>query len=229
MKPSVRIRTDRVALRLAAVGLGLVALVGVLPSSPAAMAAPRAVNGTFVGKLAGTDVLIAVVADALQAGTSARSVRVYFCDDKQTFQWFVGDVKGNTVSLSSTSKDATIKVTLSATSVTGRVTLPRLGARSVKALAAKGVAGLYVGNVTKDGVVSGRSATGARIEGTVTGPSTVTGELIPVQGQPVPFTFGAIEPVPVDFRLIVHPSGEVRGARAVASPTHGFQLWEPAK
>jgi hypothetical protein len=234
VQPSFRDPSRRTARRftrrLAAIGVGLavVATVNVLPR-PAAGAVAKPVNGSFVGKLAGTNVLIAVVADPLQAGTVARSVRVYFCDDKQTFEWFVGDVKGNAVSLTSTAKDATVKLTLHAASVTGRVTLPRLGSRTVKAVAAKGVAGLYTGQVTQDGAVAGRSATGARIEGKVTGPSTVSGNLIPVTGQPVPFTFAAIDPVPVSFRLIVHPSGEVRGARAELSPTHGFQLWEPSK
>ena len=64
------------------------------------------------------------------------------------------------------------------------------------------------------------------IEGAIEGDRGVTGQLIPAQGNPVPFTFAGTDLKSVDFRLIVHPSGESRGARAARDNAHGFQLWE---
>ena len=196
--------------------------VGAGPSTAAA----KPVAGSFVGKLTGTNTLIAIVASDLKPGAAGRTVSLYFCDDTKVFEWFKGEFKGNTISLDSVSKDAHVQVTLRASGSSGKVDLPGLGKRSFTVKAAQGVSGLYLGSVSADGVVAGRSATGARIEGAIEGDRGVTGQLIPAQGNPVPFTFAGTDLKSVDFRLIVHPSGESRGARAARDNAHGFQLWE---
>lgn len=183
------------------------------------------VSGSFVGRLPGTKTLIAVVASDLKAGTASRAVRLYFCDGTRTFEWFAGESKGNTVSLESATHDAHVQVALTTYVASGTVTLPGIGKRRFTTVPAAGVTGLYLGHVSLSGQASGRAETGARLEGTVDSKG-VTGRLIPPQGASVRFVFPGKDLKPVDFRLIVHPSGEMQGARAKRNAKHGFNLWE---
>jgi hypothetical protein len=186
------------------------------------------VSGTFVGKVAGTGALIAVVASEPTPGSQRRDTRVYVCDGDRIFEWFTGKTTGNEIHLESDDGDASVQVALGPRDANGTVTLPNGEEQRFKASAASGIAGLYIGHVSKTGVATARSETGTRLEGSARGNRLVTGKLYPPDGDPVVFRFTGRDFIPVDFRLIALPSGELEGARAEPQAELGFRLWGDA-
>jgi hypothetical protein len=128
--------------------------------------AEKAVEGTFVGKVAGTKAFVAVVAAPVVGKQEKRDVSVYVSDGKRLSEWFPGSVSGgNTFTAASDDSDAKINGKLGGNAVTGTLELP--GGKTVKYQAgpATGAAGLYDLEVSAKGKLSGASAAGIGVKG----------------------------------------------------------------
>jgi len=123
------------------------------------------IDGTFVGKVAETDALVAVVAAPPAGKQPKREVSVYVADGRQVTEWFAGSAAANSFAASSDDRDAQVKGTLSGSAVTGTLELP--GGKTVKyqAIPATGAAGLYDLSVSRKGELSGASAAGIGLKG----------------------------------------------------------------
>ena len=100
-----------------------------------------AVTGSFVGRVANTRALIAIVTDGTQ-------VRAYVCDGTPDGQlvlaeWFKGQTSGGSVDLISNTGIAELKAQFTPTTVTGTVTVPSSQVLTFQADLASGDAGLY--------------------------------------------------------------------------------------
>ncbi|HYE79498.1 MAG TPA: hypothetical protein VEI97_16045, partial [bacterium] len=103
--------------------------------------APR-VAGQFVGRVASSDALIAVV-------TNGIDVRAYVCDGTPTeeltiAEWFRGTKSTESVTLQSTDSDAQIAITFAQSGATGTVTLPDARVLSFTTSVATGDAGFWL-------------------------------------------------------------------------------------
>ena len=153
-----------VPVRTTAALLGLLALVlaacGGSSERPTPAPVAAAVSGSFVGKIAEADALVAVVADG-------QRVRAYVCDGpgRQIAEYAEGSADGAHVVLTSRS-GARFDINL-AQNATGTVTMPGGRTLSFDAGPASGAAGLYELTFTADGSFGGGSATGAALAGRV--------------------------------------------------------------
>ena len=148
----------------------------------------------FVGYVEGTNALIAVVADktvtasadktslentnmtvaqstgeTTTASDGERKVQAYVCDGQPQgiAEWFEGQMAGNTLDLTSVSRNARLQVVLTEEMATGTVALADGTLRRFAASAAHEGAGLYEVIVGSDGRRSGTSANGAKDEARV--------------------------------------------------------------
>ena len=129
-------------------------------------AAQKAVDGTFVGKVKGTDAFVAVVAEPAAAGNQAkRELSVYVTDGRRLSEWFPGALSKNSFTATSADDDAEVKGELEGTKVTGTVKLPSGKTVEYEAVPATGAAGLYDLSVTAKGKLSGASAAGIGLKG----------------------------------------------------------------
>lgn len=211
-----------VGVRTTATLLGLLALVlaacgGSSESPTAPPAAAAAVTGSFVGKIAEADALVAVVA-------GGQWVRAYVCDGpgRQIAEYAEGPADGAHVLLTSRG-GARFDINL-AQNATGTVTMPGGRTLSFDAGPASGVAGLYELTFTPDGSFGGGSATGAALAGRVRDQQqvgadriryTVGGTVVAPDGTARPFT-RLIEgdravAGTIALREILASSGESRG------------------
>jgi hypothetical protein len=135
---------------------------------------PKVVDGTFVGKVAGTKALVAVVAAPAAKGNSRRDVTVFACDAKSICEWLSGSVTGN----SFTAADGEVKATgkLSDKAATGTIRLPGRSAKFTTSAAAA-TSGLYTLTVAPNGKLTGSSAAGVGLTGKSTLPSPGRGRL----------------------------------------------------
>jgi hypothetical protein len=179
--------------------------------------ARSAVDGSFVGRLAGGDGFIAVVAAPAAAGQDDREVELFVADGSGVSEWFSGSISDNRFVAESNDGDAEAKGTLSAESVVGSVELPDGKTVRYKAGRPGGAAGLYYLNVTAAGKLKGASAAGLGVTGAIK-LEEGTGTLRLADGRRLRFD---IAEEPTDdlirlragqVRLIVLPSGEVKGA-----------------
>lgn len=128
-------------------------------------AAQKAVDGTFVGKLKGTDAFVAVVAEPVAGKQAKRELSVYVSDGKRLSEWFTGSVAENSFTARSADEDAEVKGKLNGTKVTGTVGLPGGKTVGYEAVPATGAAGLYDLSVSPKGKLSGASAAGIGLKG----------------------------------------------------------------
>ena len=127
--------------------------------------AVKPVDGTFVGKVAGTDAFVAVVAAPPAGKESKRDVSVYVADGRRVTEWFSGFTAANSFAASSDDRDAEIKGTLKGGAVTGTLELPSGRTAKYQASQATGAAGLYELSVSRKGQLSGASAAGIGLKG----------------------------------------------------------------
>jgi hypothetical protein len=127
--------------------------------------AQKAVEGTFVGKVAGTNAFVAVVAAPVAGKQEKRDVSVYVSDGKRLNEWFPGSVSGNRFTAASDDSDARIEGKLGGNAVTGKVKLPNGKTVQYQAGPATGAAGLYDLQVSAKGKLSGASAAGIGVKG----------------------------------------------------------------
>lgn len=155
----------------------------------------------FVGYVEGTNALIAVVADktvtaspektslentnktvaqstgeTTAASGGERKVQAYVCDGQPqgTAEWFAGQMAGNTLELTSVSRNARLQAELTEEEATGTVALADGTLRRFAASAAHEGAGLYEVIVASDGRRSGTSANGAKDEAQVSSDGVLT-------------------------------------------------------
>jgi hypothetical protein len=178
--------------------------------------AEKAVAGTFVGKAAGTNALVAVVAAPLAGEQQKRDVSVYVADGKRLSEWLPGSISGNSFTAASDDGDAEITGKLSGKAVTGTLKLPSGKTVGYQAGPATGAAGLYDLEVSNKGKLSGASAAGIGVKGK-TPLDDGTGTLRLADGTRRKFDITGNDAKPSSLRagqmrLIVLGDGELTGA-----------------
>lgn len=176
----------------------------------------RQVAGTFVGKLQGSDRFVAVVAAPPPKGEDRREVSAFVCDGDEVCAMYSAASSGNEVVAKS--DDGEAQVELSGKSATGSVDLSEGESARYTAREATATAGLYDLMVSRKGKVSGASAAGVGLTGSLTLPPPGTGRIKLADGTRLRFevTEGSAADSarlqPGQLRLIVLPEGQVRGA-----------------
>jgi hypothetical protein len=176
------------------------------------------VSGTFVGKLRGSDRFVAVVAAPPAKGQERRQVSAFVCDGDRVCAWYTGTASGNDVLAKAEDGDGQTDVALKGDGASGSVELPTGKTVSYNAREATAAAGLYDLTVSRKGKLSGASSAGVALTGSLTLPPPGTGKLKLADGTRLKFkvvenTAGKSARVrPGQLRMIVLPSGQVRGA-----------------
>jgi hypothetical protein len=184
--------------------------------------------GTFVGKVSGTDALVAIVIPPAEEGQERSDVTVFVSDAKDLIEWFPGgEVTGESFSAKSEDDDAEAKGELSGEAVTGTIDLPEGETVRYTARRATATAGLYDLSVTSGGDLRGASAAGVALKGDTPLPRPGPGEIKLADGTRLEFVVapdGAAESAGLragDVRLIVLPGGNLSGAGRSRSPAGG--------
>jgi hypothetical protein len=178
---------------------------------------PAQVGGTFVGKVPGTEALVAVVAAPPVKGQDGREVNAFVCDARRLCARFSGSTTGNRFVATSGDEGET-KGRLSGGSATGSVELPDGKPLRYRAAEATATAGLYDLTVSAAGKVSGASAAGVGIKGEMTLPAPGSGRLKLADGTRLRFnvtrkTAGdTVRLRAGQVLLIVLPGGQLTGA-----------------
>jgi hypothetical protein len=178
----------------------------------------KPVEGTFVGKVEGSEQFVAVVAAPPAKGQDQRAVSAFVCDGEEQCAWFSGASKGNEVVVKSGDGEAQTKVTLSGKAATGSVEVAEDETERYNASQATATSGLYDLTVSRRGKVSGASAAGVGLTGKVALPPPGDGRLKLADGTRIRFEVtegGAGESADLragQLRMIVLPDGQVRGA-----------------
>ena len=176
------------------------------------------VAGTFVGKLQGSEQFVAVVAAPPAKGQDRREVSAFLCDADQVCSLFSGATSGDEVVAKSEDGKTETEVELSSEGATGTVQLADGKTGRYNAREATATSGLYELTVTRRGKVTGASAAGVGLTGSVELPPPGAGRLKLADGTRI--RFDVVENSAGDsagleagqLRLIVLPDGEVRGA-----------------
>jgi hypothetical protein len=158
----------RGALRLGG-GAALAALVGTVGATTAAQEATdgeAVIAGEFVGAVRPEgghhedEIFVAIVADAPAPRAAQRRVRAYLCDGRSIDEWFVGEVDGNSATLSSEDDDAEFAAEMTADGVTGTFALAGGEPLAFTADRPTGRGGLYNVYIREDLSAFGASAGG---------------------------------------------------------------------
>jgi hypothetical protein len=178
--------------------------------------AEKALDGTFVGKLSGTNGFLAVVASPASRGRERRAVTVYLSDGEGLSAWFPGSAESNSFSASADGGEVTGK--LSGDSASGTIELPDGKTVRYKATRATATSGLYELTFAQDGKLTGASAAGVSLtsRSRLEAPGTGTLKFADGKRRKVEITAdGDRDPVRLrtaQARLIVLPDGEIAGA-----------------
>ena len=181
--------------------------------------AQQPVDGTFVGKVAGTDALVAVVAAPAAEGQDKRDATVYVSDGSRVSESFQGSIAENSFTAAS-QDDAEAKGELAGDSVKGSVELPDGESADYEAGRATGASGLYELTVSDKGTLSGASAAGVGLTSKSKLRAPGTGSLKFADGKRRRFKITpASEDSPRrirdgDVRIVVLPDGQMSGAGA---------------
>lgn len=180
--------------------------------------AAKPVAGSFVGEVSGTEAFVALVAEPAGADPqNRREVQIYLADGEGLNEWFVGSISNNRFTAKSDDGDAQAKGRLSEDSVAGTVELPDGETARYSANPPGGAAGLYDLSYSRKGKLTGASAGGLGLSGTIKLPEG-TGTLRLADGRRLKFTL--TEDPAADLArlgagqvlLIVLPDGQLRGA-----------------
>jgi hypothetical protein len=171
-------------------------------------------DGLYVGKVTGSDALVAVVASAESKG-GKRDVTVFVCDGAKVVEWFPGSVPGNEFTGKSDDGDAETEATISADAATGTVTLAGGKELEYEALRAAGASGLYDLTVTDKGVLQGATAAGVGVKGRTALETGGKGSLKLADGREIRFEVASGAPrvklKAGQARVIVLPNGHLTG------------------
>jgi hypothetical protein len=176
------------------------------------------VSGTFVGKLQGSDQFVAVVAAPPAEGQKRREVSAFVCDGDRVCTWYTAATSRNDVVAKAEDGKGQTDVALKRSGATGSVELPSGKKASYNAREATATAGLYDLTVSRKGKVSGASAAGVGLTGSLTLPPPGNGRIKLADGTRLKFR--VVENSAGDsalvragqLRMIVLPDGQVTGA-----------------
>jgi hypothetical protein len=195
---------------------------------PGEKAATKPLDGTFLGKVTGTNALVAVVATPAAGKQERRDVTIYLSDGRKLSEWLDGAVERNSFAAKSDDRDAEAKGELNGNSVKGTIKLPDGTTVRYEARRASGAAGLYELTVGPKGKLSGASATGIGLTGKTAMRAAGSGTLKLADGTRHKFNVtGSATGSELRLRsgqalVIVLGDGELRGAgRARASGDDG--------
>jgi hypothetical protein len=176
------------------------------------------VSGTFVGKLQGSGQFVAVVAAPPAEGQQRRQVSAFVCDADRVCSSYTVAASGNDIVAKAEAGKGQTDVALKKGAATGSVELPSGKTAKYNAREATATAGLYDLTVSPKGKVSGASAAGVGLTGSLTLPPPGTGKIKLADGTRLKFKVventageGALVRAG-QLRMIVLPDGEVRGA-----------------
>jgi hypothetical protein len=181
-------------------------------------ASEKAVDGTFVGKVSGTDAYVAVVAAPAARGKDRRDLTLYMSDGGRLSESFSGAAERNSFVARSEDDDAEAKGKLAGNSVSGTVKLPDGKTVDYRASRATAAAGLYDLTVSREGQLTGASATGVGLTSKSTLRAPGNGRVKFADGKRRKFEVvadSAADPVRLrggEARLIVLPDGNLSGA-----------------
>jgi hypothetical protein len=179
---------------------------------------PEPVAGTFVGKLRDSEAFVAVVAAPPAKGKDQRDVSAFVCDGKELCAMFAGSAAGNSYTAESADGNGETMGRLSGKAANGTIDVPDAGSGRYSASGATATAGLYDLTVSPKGKVTGASAAGVGLTGTVTLPPPGDGRLKLADRSRLRFTVTETSAADAadlragQMRLIVLPNGDVRGA-----------------
>jgi hypothetical protein len=125
----------------------------------------KPLDGTFLGKVTGTNALVAVVAAPPTGKEKQQAVTIYLSDGSKLSELLAGPVERNSFAAATDDRDAQVKGELNGKSVKGTITLPDGKTVRYEASRATGAAGLYDLTVSPKGKISGASATGIGLTG----------------------------------------------------------------
>jgi transposase len=177
----------------------------------------QAVDGSFVGEVSGTEAFVAVVAAPADDNQNRRQVQVYVADGSGLSEWFSGSISDNSFAARSDDGDGEVKGKLSRDSVAGTVELPDGETARYEANRPTGAAGLYDLTMSRRGKLTGTSAGGLGLRGTIKLPEG-TGTLRLADGRRLKFDISEAPAADLprlavgQVRLIVLPDGQLRGA-----------------
>jgi hypothetical protein len=174
---------------LVVVSLSLLAIVGILggenadgdggntgkTANPSRAQTP--IDGSFVGKLAGTNALVSVVIAPAADDETRRNVQLFVADGRRLSEWLSGSITDDTFAAKSADGDAEAEGEVSGDSVKGSVELPNGKTIRYAATRPGGAAGLYDLTVSRAGKLSGASAAGLAVKGQVEAQGRGTGVL----------------------------------------------------
>ena len=211
---------------LAVVLLALVAGCGG-EDRPSEQGKSKPLDGTFLGKVTGTNALVAVVAAPPTGKEKRQDVTIYLSDGSKLSERLAGPVERNSFAAATDDRDAEVKGELNGNSVKGTITLTDGKKVRYEASRATGAAGLYDLTVSPKGKISGASATGIGLTGKTALEADGTGILKLADGTRHKFdvtgTAGDLELRSGELRVIVLGDGELRGAGR-ARGSDGFFL-----
>jgi hypothetical protein len=180
--------------------------------------AEKAIEGTFVGKVTGTNAFLAVVASPAARGKDQREVTVYVSDGKRFSERFAGSARSNIFTANADDGDAEAKGKLSGGSATGTLELPDGKTVRYQATQATATSGLYDLTVSARGKISGASAAGVGLTSEAGLRAPGEGTLKFADGKRRRFDItgaGTGDPTALragQIRLIVLPDGAMTGA-----------------
>jgi hypothetical protein len=177
----------------------------------------KPVDGSFVGQLSRGDGFVAVVAAPPAAGEEEREVEVLVVDGSSVSEWFSGPISDNAFVAESEDGDAEARGKLTAETVTGTVELSDGTRVRYSAGRPAGAAGLYDLSISRRGKLTGASAGGLGLRGTIKLPEG-TGTLRLADGRRLKLNISEAPATDLahlgagQVRLIVLPDGQLSGA-----------------
>lgn len=174
-------------------------------------------EGTFVGKVDGTQAFVAVVASPAARGERKRGVTVYVCDAKRLCEWFSGPATRNGFRAAAVDGDGEVTGELTRMAAAGNLELSEGKTLKYEAARATATAGLYDLTVSSSGRLRGASATGVGLTGNVSLVKPGGGALKLADGRRLKLDLtrtpkaGSIPLRAGQVRVIVLPDHQLRG------------------
>ena len=175
------------------------------------------ISGTYVGDTQDKDTFVAIVGPPTE-GEGGGESEMLVCDATRFCASLPATIDGTSLEAKSDAGDAKAEGELSGDAVDGSVDLPDAKSTRYKADVATAAAGVYDLTVSKEGKLRGTSEAGVALTGESTLPEPGAGTLKLADGTRLEFeatenpAAEAMDLEPGQVRLIVLPSGELRGA-----------------
>jgi hypothetical protein len=176
------------------------------------------VEGTYVGRVEGTQAFVAVAAAPAVENRRRREIAIFACDAAEVCEWFAGSAAGNSFSAESSDGDARARGNVTRRAATGGIELEGGETIEYTARRATAAAGLYTLTVSPNGRLQGASAGGVGLRGRSTLPEPGRGTLRLADGTRLRFSAvrspraEALRIRAREARLIVLSDGRLRGA-----------------